>query len=358
MVKGPIFSHGFSKKGRSRLAAAVVFTGAREDGGGLGSADWLDMDLIIPFKIGDFAEARSFVAGFTGAWFRCKINDIRVVESGRLEYYLEYIDYTEEAKEWTEVFQNNPRDPACHRRKSRASSHMMLRPPFPQWCQGEQNPEHLLNSKLIASARDTWKVGDCVDWFCEGCYWTAKIIRLLSEDEVEVQLLKPPLGEGGVHRVNPKDLRPALDWSMVDGWTVPLSKARGRSWYAVCLIHPKSDIEENTDGEMTSDDDEEEGQNSLRRASNATNCVSRTSNPRDTIMTSTEILKPTSASKSVGNQQGTCRSSKRQASSMEHVPGTVKGAMSEPNGLSNGAGAQQYALRTRKHMNNRSIYQK
>jgi hypothetical protein len=35
--------------------------------------DWLDMDLILPFKIGDFAEARSFVPGFNGAWFRSKV---------------------------------------------------------------------------------------------------------------------------------------------------------------------------------------------------------------------------------------------------------------------------------------------
>lgn len=44
--------------------------------------------------------------------------------------------------------------------------------------------------------------------------------------------MKPPLGEGGVHRVNPKDLRPALDWSMVDGWTVPLSKVSFMAGFA------------------------------------------------------------------------------------------------------------------------------
>jgi hypothetical protein len=35
--------------------------------------DCLGMDLILPFKTGDLAEARSLVQGFNGAWFRSKV---------------------------------------------------------------------------------------------------------------------------------------------------------------------------------------------------------------------------------------------------------------------------------------------
>ena len=38
--------------------------------------DWLYMDLILPFKIGDLIEAKSFVDGFKGAWFRSKVGQL------------------------------------------------------------------------------------------------------------------------------------------------------------------------------------------------------------------------------------------------------------------------------------------
>jgi hypothetical protein len=62
----------------------------------------------------------------------------------------------------------------------------MLRPPFPKWHRGDQVPEHFSKSELIASVYDTWKVGDLVEWLCKDCYWTATIVRLISEDVVEV----------------------------------------------------------------------------------------------------------------------------------------------------------------------------
>ena len=34
---------------------------------------WLEMDLILPFKVGDAVEIRSFRVGYRGAWFRCKV---------------------------------------------------------------------------------------------------------------------------------------------------------------------------------------------------------------------------------------------------------------------------------------------
>ncbi|KAM0909594.1 hypothetical protein ACQ4PT_014721 [Festuca glaucescens] len=145
------------------------------------------MDLILPFKIGDLAEARSLVPGFNGAWFRSKIEDTRVTESGHLEYYLEYIDYTEEAKEWLRVFRMEL-NPECGNGKSSTSCQIMLRPSFAQWCREGQVPEHFSKSELIVTVCDTWKVGDWVEWLYEDCYWTAKIIKVLTKDVVQVNI--------------------------------------------------------------------------------------------------------------------------------------------------------------------------
>jgi len=194
------------------------------------------MDLILPFKTGDHAEARSLVSGFKGAWFRSKIEEMRVTESGHLEYYLEYIDYTKEAKEWVGVF-GKGLNPECQNDKSSLSCQIMLRPPFPQWYRGVQVPEHFSKSELIASVCDTWKVGDWVEWLYEDCYWTAQIIRVITKDEVKVSLLKPPMGEGGKYLAKLKDLRPALDWSIIKGWTVPRSQVRFRWQGSSFYIH-------------------------------------------------------------------------------------------------------------------------
>ncbi|KAM0909590.1 hypothetical protein ACQ4PT_014719 [Festuca glaucescens] len=287
------------------------------------------MDLILPFEIGDFAESKTFVEGFRGAWFRSKINDMRVTESGNLEYYLEYIDYTEEANEWVGVFQKNPFNPACQKRKSSAGSQIMLRPRFPKWYRGDQVPDNFSKSELIASVHGTWKVGDSVEWLCEDCYWTAKVVRLISEDVVEVVLFEPPIGEGGPpHPANHKDLRPALDWSIIEGWTVPLSAANGKCWYAARLIHP-TDIEE-------SNTDEEEALENLRLTS-----THKSSDP---------------------SQRGTRSSSKRQLPLSELVelqpPDTIKGTMAEPNRSSNETGAHRYPLRVRKLVKNAQVQQK
>uniref|UniRef100_J3M3U4 Uncharacterized protein n=1 Tax=Oryza brachyantha TaxID=4533 RepID=J3M3U4_ORYBR len=86
---------------------------------------------------------------------------------------------------------------------------------------------------------------------------------------MKVQLLKPPLGEGRCYPAYCKDIRPALNWCLVEGWTVPLSQANGRCWYAARLIHHRSDTDKSSsDEEATSDDDEEEARKSLKRSSN------------------------------------------------------------------------------------------
>ncbi|KAL5202639.1 hypothetical protein ABZP36_013591 [Zizania latifolia] len=281
------------------------------------------MDLILPFKKGDFAEARSFMKGFRGAWFRCKVEDMRVTKTGHLEYYLQYIDYPGDKKKWTRVFQKNP---AYRMKNPHAGRQFLLRPPFPQLYQRDQVPEHFQKSNVVACVCDTWKVGDLIDWLSEDCYWTGKITKLLSEDKVEVELLEPPMGEGGYYKADCKDIRPALDWCLENDWTVPLSQANGQSWYTVQLIHHKSDTEcSSSDEEATSDDDEEEAQESMKRASNLlqetqgssnlaissdTATISRLNNQKDTIATTMGISRPSSVSKPLNHQQATAMSNR------------------------------------------------
>jgi hypothetical protein len=116
---------------------------------------------------------------------------------GTLESYQEYercLLYTSycysvcpsfAAKEWIEVFREEL-NADCRNGKSSVSCQIMIRPPFPQWYRGVQVPEHFPKSELIASVFDTWKVGDWVEWLYDDCYWTAKIVKVLSKDEVKV----------------------------------------------------------------------------------------------------------------------------------------------------------------------------
>uniref|UniRef100_A0A0D9WCJ8 Uncharacterized protein n=1 Tax=Leersia perrieri TaxID=77586 RepID=A0A0D9WCJ8_9ORYZ len=43
------------------------------------------------------------------------------------------------------------------------------------------------------------------------------------------ELLKPPIGEGRSYDAHCKDIRPALDWSLEKGWTVPRSQTHRRA---------------------------------------------------------------------------------------------------------------------------------
>ncbi|KAG0516867.1 hypothetical protein BDA96_09G039400 [Sorghum bicolor] len=257
------------------------------------------MDLILPYKIGDLAESKSLVSGYRGAWFRCKIHNMRV-KFGYLECYLEYIDYPGEKKEWVRVFRKNS---ARSNQNSRESTQIMIRPSFPKWYFVHEVPEQLPNSDVTAIVDETWKIGDLVDWLKEGCYWSATITKLLNEDLVEVELPAPPIGEGQCYQANCSDLRPTLEWSLAKGWTVPLSQANGKGWHAARLLqHYKSESDDEND-----DNDSWDARKPLCRASNtpeeapgpiATNSASSHIYQKDTTVTSTEDLKPSSTSKS------------------------------------------------------------
>ncbi|KAL6615209.1 hypothetical protein ACP70R_037479 [Stipagrostis hirtigluma subsp. patula] len=71
-------------------------------------------------------------------------------------------------------------------------------------------------------------------------------------DEIIV-LHEKPVGEGGFYDADCKDLRPALDWSLEKGWSVPLSQEDGKCWHTAYLISQNKDT-----GSSSSDEDIEQ----------------------------------------------------------------------------------------------------
>ncbi|XP_049935734.1 uncharacterized protein LOC116267553 isoform X2 [Nymphaea colorata] len=174
----------------------------------------------LPFEIGQLAESKSFMKGYRGAWFRCQIKE-SAERQGHASYAMEYFDFPDEKVGWMRLYQKP------HKSKGGLQQNklqLMIRPCFPKSYLESEAPNLDNISEVVVVYRDTWKVGDHVDWWYEGCYWTARITDLLGSDKVKVALLESPLGEGGSYEALCKDLRPSLDWSPDDGWTVPKAK--------------------------------------------------------------------------------------------------------------------------------------
>uniref|UniRef100_N1QSE7 Uncharacterized protein n=1 Tax=Aegilops tauschii TaxID=37682 RepID=N1QSE7_AEGTA len=117
-----------------------------------------------------------------------------------------------------------------------------------------------------------------------------------------VKFLDHPMGEGQQRLAKKKDLRPALDWSIIKGWTVPLSAGvevildqlwvsswnqmdssfldgwqKGKAGMLLIWFHPKSDVEERS----STDEDEALGSSStVKTHSSDRNIVSKLSNQR------------------------------------------------------------------------------
>ncbi|XP_057457082.1 uncharacterized protein LOC130748018 isoform X2 [Lotus japonicus] len=105
------------------------------------------------------------------------------------------------------------------------SKELMLRPSFPTIVR--ESDKHDINSEVIVIVDDAWKVGDLVDWFTDGCFWSGEVTKILGKDKVQVDLVPPPLGEGSSYEALSKDLRPSLDWCPEKGWTVPMPMEDG-----------------------------------------------------------------------------------------------------------------------------------
>ncbi|XP_028055200.1 uncharacterized protein LOC114259392 isoform X1 [Camellia sinensis] len=192
----------------------------------------MDKQDLLPFKVGQLAESISFLPGYRGAWFRCKIKEIRC---SRGEYSLEYFDFPDEKIKSTRIYQVPPT--SRRPKEKNIPRQLMVRPGYPPIYLESQMPHGNAISEVTVVISGVWKVGDLVDWFTDGCYWSGRVTQILDNDKVEIELPPPPVGEGKAYKVFCKDLRPSLDWSPEEGWSVPTSK-EGENCHCARLIKP------------------------------------------------------------------------------------------------------------------------
>lgn len=178
----------------------------------------------LPFVMGNPAEAKSFQVGYRGAWFRCKIQDIRR-KKGQIVYALEYYDYPGEKIKWTRIYQKPIRSSSLKEVKRE----LMVRPHFPLIYHESELPNVTTISEVVVVVDGIWRVGDLVDWLYEGCFWSGTITQVVGDEMVQIKLPEPPIGEGKFYEARCEDLRPSLDWSPEIGWTVPKPLENGRS---------------------------------------------------------------------------------------------------------------------------------
>ncbi|MFS7941542.1 putative Agenet-like domain-containing protein [Helianthus anomalus] len=131
------------------------------------------------FKVGQLAEMRTFEDGFRSAWFRCKINDIKPNENKIL---LDYIDFELEEPSWVKIYQM----PLYARKSKHIKRQLMVRPQYPAIYYKDQMPPLSSISQESVVIHGKWKVGNMVDWFKDDCFWSARIVKLLSHDKVQV----------------------------------------------------------------------------------------------------------------------------------------------------------------------------
>ncbi|CAH1427040.1 unnamed protein product [Lactuca virosa] len=183
----------------------------------------------LKFEAGQLAESKTFDEGFRGAWFRCKIKDINMKKNQILP---EYFDFPEEAIKWTKIYEL----PHYGGKSKQIKKQLMVRPPYPKmYLKNEMPPVNSITEVCVVIDGE-WKVGDLIDWCKDDCYWSARIIKILSDDEVQIELPMPPAGQGGIYNAFCKDLRPSLNWSPLEGWTFPTM--RGQDSCRAQLIFP------------------------------------------------------------------------------------------------------------------------
>ncbi|KAM7462942.1 hypothetical protein LguiA_031063 [Lonicera macranthoides] len=188
----------------------------------------------LPFKVGQVAEARSFMSGFRGAWFRCKIKEIGR-RKGYISHALEYFDFPDEKVKWTKLYQVPP---VYGGKSKEIKRQLMVRPRYPPLCHESDLPCVSAISEATVIIDDVWEIGDLVDWWKDDCYWSGKVTQILGNGMLQIELPPPPLGEGLSYEVSSKDLRPSLDWSPEYGWRVPFTTGGGNRRQCARLIQP------------------------------------------------------------------------------------------------------------------------
>ena len=64
----------------------------------------------------------------------------------------------------------------------------MLRPSFPTFSRESEKLDSNAILEVIVIVNNKWKVGDLVDWYTDGCYWSGILTKILGNDKVEVIL--------------------------------------------------------------------------------------------------------------------------------------------------------------------------
>lgn len=80
---------------------------------------------------------------------------------------------------WVKIYEVPP----YARRLRPIERELMLRPQYPQMYRKSEIPPVNSLSREFVVIDGTWKVGDLVDWFTDGCYWSAKVIKVFSDDD-------------------------------------------------------------------------------------------------------------------------------------------------------------------------------
>ena len=89
---------------------------------------------------------------------------------------------------WTKIYEVPP-----HARKSslkkKQVKQLMLRPQYPLLYHESELPPVNSISEICVVIDGAWKVGDMVDWYKDDVYWSARVIKVLSNDKVQVVVL-------------------------------------------------------------------------------------------------------------------------------------------------------------------------
>ncbi|KAJ4850618.1 hypothetical protein Tsubulata_038430 [Turnera subulata] len=187
-------------------------------------------------EVGQLVEEKSFEPGYRGAWFRCKINEV-CGKGYRMKIALEYCDFPEEEPHSAMLYKKP-------NRSKNAKMELMFRPHYPTIYRENELPDISTISKAVVALTDAWKVGDLVDWWCDGCYWSGTLVEALEDGKFKIHLLPPPAGEGSFYDASCKDLRPSLDWTPEHGWTLPIPTGMKNCSPCARIIEPMNRVAE------------------------------------------------------------------------------------------------------------------
>ena len=81
---------------------------------------------------------------------------------------------------WEKIYQNNPADG----KRKRKEKILMLHPPFPPIYHESKRPDANTILEAVVLVNDAWKVGDLVDWWKDGCYWSGKVAEVLEDGKL------------------------------------------------------------------------------------------------------------------------------------------------------------------------------